>query len=66
MSKKVKEWLYTDTPPKFTPSKLNVNFLERVAPAGISRTGFNGGIKPFLLANEPNFTIDIQRRKNTH
>ena len=28
--------------------------------------GLNGDVKPFLLANEPNFTIDIQRRKKTH
>ena len=38
MGKKAKEWLYTDSPPKFTPNKLIVNFLECVAARAKSRT----------------------------
>ena len=37
-SKNVKKWLYTDSPPKFTPTKLNLNFLECVAARAKSRT----------------------------
>ena len=48
MGKKAKERLYTDSPPKFTPSKLNVSFLENVTTYAKTRQGLNGGIKPFI------------------
>ena len=43
MGKKAKERLYTDTPPKFTPNKLIVNFLECVAARAKPRRGARAG-----------------------
>ena len=66
MSESAPERLYTDSPPKFTPNKLIVNFLEQVALHDTSRARLKRRCQAVLFANEPNFMIDIQRRKNTH
>ena len=73
MGKKAKERLYTDTPPKFTPSKLNVSFLECAAARAKSRTGLKWRYEAISLEDELILRLTfkggkthIENRKNKH
>ena len=73
MGKKAKERLYTDTPPKFTPNKLIVNFLEQVAARAKSRTGLKWRYEAILLEDELILRLTfkggkthIENRKDKH
>ena len=73
MGKKAKERLYTDTPPKFTPNKLIVNFLEQVALHDTSRARLKRRYEAILLEDELILRLTfkggkthIENRKNKH